>query len=84
MAHKFGRIFFILAFFVLGIMPVASQPARAGRHAEIIDLKQNVAIMLTCKGNCYRNYEACLRQGQTAVHTAYCKDTYNWCVSHCH
>ncbi len=84
MVEKFGWICFILAFFVFGITPVASQPTLAGRQVEIIDLKHDVAILLSCKSRCYQNYQACLKQGQAPVHTAYCKDTYNWCVSHCH
>ena len=39
--------------------------------------------MLTCKGNCYRNYQMCRKQDSSAIHQAYCTDSYNWCTSHC-
>jgi len=79
----FGRIFFILAFFACGMTRGISQPIVARLPGETIDLKQNVAIMLTCKGHCYQSYKICQKESQAAIHQAYCTDSYNWCTSDC-
>lgn len=82
MTEIFGRIFFILAFFACAITRGIGQPVIARLPGETIDLKHNVAIMLTCNGHCYQSYKICQKQSQAAIHQAYCTDSYNWCTSH--
>ena len=83
MTKRIVGIFFVLAFFAFGMTRGIGQPIVGGMHLENIDLKRNVAILLSCPSNCYRNYKACVKQDQSAIHKAYCSDTYNWCFSHC-
>ena len=82
MTKVLGGIFFVVAYLAMGAKPSIGHPiAQVPMHN--FDLKQDVAIMLTCKGNCYRNYQACLKTATNYISQAYCTDTYNWCTSHC-
>jgi hypothetical protein len=76
-------VFFILALLAFGTTRSVAQPIAALMHADNIGLKRNVAILLSCPSRCYQNYRACMKQGQSEIHKAYCSDTYNWCFSHC-
>ena len=83
MTKTFGGTILILAFLALGLTRGIGQPLIARMPAANFDLKRDVAIMLTCKGNCYRVYKMCKKSDPNPVHQAYCTDNYNWCTAHC-